>query len=224
MAVTKIASAGLATKISVGAVAAVVGVSSAAAGDVLPRTSQDTVASIIEATTPFDVPDSTDDAVELVDDAEVPADDALETGTTEPTGGEPADSAATEDGDTAGEAPEDGATEESAEQTFGSLVSEDARDGGVDGQEISRLARAAHQPAQAQGSTRSTRAPVEEDPDEKSPEVPDEEAPEAPEAPDDGASIPATVTVPPTDETVAVQSSEPAKASNSKASNGKAAR
>lgn len=194
----KVASAGIATKISVGAVAAVVGVSSAAAADVLPEGSQDAVASVIEAATPFDVPDSGD----VVDESALLTDGPVEPA--EPAS-EPTDSSTTED-DAAGDAaePTDAATEEMPKETFGTVVSEDARDGGVDGQEISSAARAAHQPAHAQGPARSAEPPasVVEDPAD------------APSDPADTAAVPLTTSNPPTSETVAPAPAEPLQPGN----------
>lgn len=158
--IEKIASVGIATKVSVGVVAAVVGVSGAAAADVLPAGSQDAVVGVIQATTPFDVPDSADETD--AEPAPVPATPAEDV--TEPTDDdteEPTDDASEE----APETPGDGATEP-AKETFGTIVSQDARAGGVDGQEISAAARAAHQPVQARGPERSAKpeAPVVEEP------------------------------------------------------------
>lgn len=71
IALAKLTTLGLAAKVGIASAAVVAGATGAGAAGVLPAPAQDAVAASIEAVTPFDLPDSVDDAVSLV--AEDPA-------------------------------------------------------------------------------------------------------------------------------------------------------
>ncbi|TQN35674.1 hypothetical protein FHU33_4902 [Blastococcus colisei] len=123
----KFASAGAVAHATAGVGVALAGVTSAGAAGVLPAPIQDGVATTIEAVTPFELPDSADDRASLPEQAGVP-----ETGAPDELPG-PADIPAGPD--------------------FGTSVSDDAQDGGVDGGQVSSDARATHQPEQPSATT-----------------------------------------------------------------------
>ena len=172
-AVAKFASAGTVAHATAGVGVALVTVSSAGAAGVLPASLQDGVATTIESVTPFDLPDSTDEAVVQETVVEEPA--VEETVVEEPAVEDTAvEETAVEE--TLVDAP---AVEEPA--NFGATVREDARDGGVDGAEISERAREAHQPEHARGpAKKAERAATQPAPEE--PQTEDEHSETAPVA------------------------------------------
>ncbi|MDK3255003.1 hypothetical protein [Blastococcus capsensis] len=168
-AAAKFGAAGAVAQAAAGLGFAAAGVTSAGAFGVLPGPVQDGVATTIEAVTPFDLPDSTDEqsAEEAAPLSEDPAtDEQPQTGTG------PADIPPLPD--------------------FGTSVSEDAQDGGVDGAQVSDDARATHQPEQA-GAPEQTRAPADQAPERPAtqPEPAPRPAPvERPAAGGDAATAP----------------------------------
>ena len=176
-AIAKFASAGAVAHATAGVGVALVTVSSAGAAGVLPSSVQDGVATTIEAVTPFDFPDSTDEIVEepVVEEpvAEEPVTE--ETDVDEPVVEEPV----TEETDVEKPVTEDPATDVVEQPAnFGATVSEDAKDGGVDGAQISQQARDAHQPEHARGPAKKAERPVTQ----PAPEVGTAPAPEEPQA------------------------------------------
>jgi hypothetical protein len=133
-AAAKFASAGAVAQASTGVGLALVSVTGAGAAGALPGPVQDSVASVIESVSPFDLPDSADLPV-LPEQAVVP-----------------------EVPDHAPEnlpRPEDIPTDEQ----FGTSVSGDAQDGGVDGEQTSTDSRETYQPEQPEAPAQ---APAQE--------------------------------------------------------------
>lgn len=150
-AAAKFASAGAIAQATTGVGLALVSVTGAGAAGVLPGAVQDGVADVIESVTPFDLPDSAG-LPALPEQTEVPENDRAGTG-----------------------APEDLPRPEDipADEQFGTSVSDDAQDGGVDGEQVSTDARETHQPEQpATPRTQAPERPVEQ------PATPRTQAPE----------------------------------------------
>ena len=101
------------------------GVTGAGAARVLPAPVQDEVSAVVEAVTPFELPHSADDT------STVDEQPAMQVGVVTETG-------AAQDGDSPAETP--------AQGQFGGRVSEDAKHGGVAGQDISDEARGTRGP------------------------------------------------------------------------------
>jgi type IV secretory pathway VirB10-like protein len=154
--VAKILSAGAIAQAATGAGIVVVAFTGAGAAGVLPGPVQDTVATVVETVTPFDLPHS-HDPVKPEDTTPAPT---LPTATTtsEDTENPPTETPETEPTEPAGPT-------STASNSFGKRVSEDAKDGGVDGQEISREAHERNE-ARKSGSTATRTAARTEDDDQ----------------------------------------------------------
>ncbi len=178
----KVTSAGAVAQAAAGVSITLVGVTTAAAAGALPTGVQDPVSTVIESVTPLDVPDSGDEVAEAPapdDGDEVAETPAAGEETPAPAPVDPADPTVPLDPEAPTE--DDGA----GETNFGARVSEDARDGGVDGRQISEEARARNGNAPEHAGTpggKAGRAPVQGQPAEPAP------APEA--APADTAAAP----------------------------------
>lgn len=123
----KLASAGLLTKAATVAGVAVVGLATAGFSGHLPDPAQHTFATVVDFATPLTAPDP---------DAPAAGDGTTNTDGTTDTAGTTTTGGATGATDTG----TDGGTVPQHPDNFGSQVSQDARDGGVDGQQISQEA------------------------------------------------------------------------------------
>jgi hypothetical protein len=125
-AVTRVTPAGAVAQAALGLGVVLAGVTGAGAAGILPDPVQDEVSTVLEAVTPFDVPNS---AHETSTGGEEPATQ----------GGVVTETGEAQDGESPGETP--------AQAEFGRRVSDDAKgDDGVAGQDISDRARASHGP------------------------------------------------------------------------------
>ena len=125
-AAVKLASAGAVAQAATGLGIALAAVTGAGAAGVLPDPVQDRVSGILEAVTPFDLPDPAADR-SAVDEKPAPQEEV-----TTGTGG------GAQDGEPPAEHP--------AQSEFGRQVSDEAQDGGADGDDVSDEARATHRP------------------------------------------------------------------------------
>lgn len=159
----KFASAGAVAHATAGVGIALAGVTSAGAAGVLPGPLQDGVATTIEAVTPFELPNSGDAQASLPELADVPEVDEPDELPT------PADIP--------------------AESEFGTSVSGDAQDGGVDGGQVSSDARTTQRPEQPAASTAAPERPAAPAPATQGPA-------RATEAPASGPQTPAPAPAP----------------------------
>ncbi|HLM04506.1 MAG TPA: hypothetical protein VK402_04875 [Blastococcus sp.] len=148
-ATAKLLSLSLSTQAAAGLGVALASVTAAGAAGVLPDVAQDRVAGVIEAVTPFDVPDSADvsssDISTSEDAAEIP--------------------------EVTVESPDPAVVPSQAE--FGRSISEQAQSGDLTGSSVSTQARATHQrdtPA-ADPATRESRADVPVQPETGRPDT-----------------------------------------------------
>lgn len=174
----KFASAGAVAQAATGLTVALASVTGAGAAGVLPDAVQDHVSSVVEAVTPFELPES----------SSTPA-----TGETATTQEETAVNG--EVPDNPGQLPRDSGTvavtPEQAE--FGRAVSSDAQKGEINGGDVSSDARSAHQPERP--NIPAPAAP--EQPETERPDIPAPAAPERPEAGrPDSAPVPAPAPAP----------------------------
>jgi hypothetical protein len=144
----KIVAAGMVAKAAAGAGIVVVGLTTVGFTGHLPGTAQHTFATVVDSVTPLTAPDTADTAE--------PGDDSTTDGTTADTTADTTDG--TTDGTTV---PPDTATKGTDGDVapehpanFGRTVSTDAKDGGVDGQQISREAHEKNQ--ERKGGTATT--------------------------------------------------------------------
>lgn len=155
--VAKIASASAVAQAATGAGIVLVGFTGLGAADALPAPAQHTFATVVAAITPLSPADgSSTTSGNTPTTAPVSTSDAPTTDPAAPTGVVPADSV----------------TVTTAPKNFGESVSKDARDGGVDGQEISKLAHernAARKAAESGGA--ETEAPETDAPETTAPET-----------------------------------------------------
>lgn len=158
-AVAKFAAAGGVAHAAAGVSIALAGVTGAGAVGALPAPVQDRFAEVVEAVSPFDASASADvevggtDSDTTTDDGQSPEPEPTDETTTETTTEpEPEPSTESEEGTAPGQEPvqdEPVSDVEPDQSSFGTSVSEDAKDGGVDGAETSSRAREAHQPQDA---------------------------------------------------------------------------
>jgi hypothetical protein len=123
-AAAKVASARAVAQAATGVGIVLAGATGAGAAGVLPDPIQDQVAHVVEAATPFELPDSAD-GTPATDDQPAPQ---------------------VEVASDTDRAPEDGESPAGTPADFGRQVSEEARGGGVDGRAVSERARESHRP------------------------------------------------------------------------------
>jgi hypothetical protein len=155
--VAKILSAGAIAQAATGAGIVVVAVTGAGVAGVLPGPVQSTVATVVESVTPFELPHSPN-PVQPADPGAVvtPA-----TGTAEPT--EATEPETTEPKTTEVEESTPAEPTSTAPNSFGKRVSEDAKDGGVDGHEISKAAHERNEARKSAGKATATATRTRDD-------------------------------------------------------------
>ena len=124
-AAARVTPAGALAQAALGVGVVLAGVTGAAAAGVLPDPVQDEVSAVIEAVTPFELPNSADDTSSADEEPATQVRVVPETGEGQ-------------DGESPAATP--------AQAEFGRRVSEDAQTGGVDGQDLSDQARGTHGP------------------------------------------------------------------------------